>query len=117
MAPTFPSRNRQTSARAGLTIYIYIPPGIVKAPGAFTRFWWFVASNPILLPPFLTLAVMWGLWYSVGRDPDPGISVAPLYEPPQGMTPAEAGTLLMTPFTPATLPPPSSISPSAATSR
>ncbi|MFY9674115.1 MAG: DUF2207 domain-containing protein [Terriglobales bacterium] len=81
-------------ARAGLTIDIYIPPGIVKAPGAFTRFWWFVASNPILLLPFLTLAVMWGLWYSVGRDPDPGISVAPLYEPPQGMTPAEAGTLL-----------------------
>ena len=96
MAPTFPSRQQANFApmRGGLTIDIYIPPGIVKAPGAFTRFWWFVASNPILLLPFLTLAVMWGLWYSVGRDPDPGISVAPLYEPPQGMTPAEAGTLL-----------------------
>src|SRR5581483_3931700 len=29
-----------------------------------------------------------------GRDPDPGLSVAPMYAPPAGMTPAEAGTLL-----------------------
>jgi uncharacterized membrane protein YgcG len=37
---------------------------------------------------------MFGLWHTVGRDPDPGLSVAPQYNPPQGMTPAEAGTLL-----------------------
>jgi hypothetical protein len=37
---------------------------------------------------------MFALWYSVGRDPDPGVSVAPQYEPPKGMSPAEAGTLL-----------------------
>ena len=44
--------------------------------------------------PLFTLAVMFGLWYSVGRDPDPGVSVAPQYEPPKGMSPAEAGTLI-----------------------
>ena len=81
-------------ARGGLTIDIYIPPGIVKAPSGLTKFWWFVGSNPILLLPLLTLVVMAVLWYSVGRDPDPGMSVAPLYEPPKGMTPAEAGTML-----------------------
>ncbi len=80
--------------RGGLTIDIYIPPGIVKVPSGLTKFWWFVGSNPILLLPLLTLAVMAGLWYSVGRDPDPGMSVAPQYEPPKGMTPAEAGTML-----------------------
>ncbi len=81
-------------SRGGLTLDIYIPPGIVAVPGGFTRFWWFVESNPILLLPLFTLLVMAGLWYSVGRDPDPGMSVAPQYEPPKGMTPAEAGTLL-----------------------
>jgi uncharacterized membrane protein YgcG len=80
--------------RGGLTIDIYIPPGVVTAPSALTKFWWFLGSNPIVLLPFLTLAVMAGLWYSVGRDPDPGMSVAPQYEPPKGMTPAEAGTML-----------------------
>ena len=37
---------------------------------------------------------MFALWWYKGRDPDPGISVAPMYEPPQGISPAEAGTLL-----------------------
>src|ERR1039457_3089349 len=85
---------RKLPMRGGLTIDIYIPPGILKAPSALTKFGWFLGSNPILFLPFVTLAVMGGLWYSVGRDPDPGMSVAPQYEPPKGMTPAEAGTLL-----------------------
>jgi uncharacterized membrane protein YgcG len=80
--------------RGGLTIDIYIPPGVVKVPSGLTKFWWFLGSNPILLLPLLIFAVMLGLWYSVGRDPDPGMSVAPQYEPPKGMTPAEAGTML-----------------------
>ncbi len=37
---------------------------------------------------------MFTLWWYKGRDPDPGLSVAPMYEPPAGMTPAEAGALL-----------------------
>ncbi len=48
----------------------------------------------IVLLPFWTLAVMFTLWYYKGRDPDPGRSVAPMYEPPKDMTPAESGTLL-----------------------
>jgi len=80
--------------RGGLTIDIYIPQGILKPPSALTKFFWFLGSNPILFLPLFTFAVMFTLWYSVGRDPDPGVSVAPQYEPPKGMCPAEAGTLL-----------------------
>ena len=80
--------------RGGLTIDIYIPQGVLKPPSALTKLGWFLGSNPILFLPLLTLAVMFALWYSVGRDPDPGVSVAPQYEPPKGMCPAEAGTLL-----------------------
>ncbi len=82
------------SMRGGLTIDIYIPQGILKPPSALTKLGWFLGSNPIVFLPLLTLAVMFGLWYSVGRDPDPGVSVAPQYEPPKGICPAEAGTLL-----------------------
>jgi hypothetical protein len=80
--------------RGGLTIDIYIPQGVLKAPSALTKLAWFLGSNPILFLPLLTLAVMFTLWYSVGRDPDPGVSVAPQYEPPKGISPAEAGTLI-----------------------
>ena len=80
--------------RGGLTIDVYIPKGILKQPSAFTRFFWFVGSNPAVFLPLVTLVVMFALWWSVGRDPDPGESVAPMYEPPPGMSPAEAGTML-----------------------
>jgi hypothetical protein len=80
--------------RGGMTIDIYIPKGILKEPSALTRLLWFIGSNPIVFLPFVTLAVMFTLWWYKGRDPDPGLSVAPMYEPPESMTPAEAGTLL-----------------------
>ena len=80
--------------RGGFTIDIYIPKGILKEPGALTRLGWFLGSNPILFLPVFAFAVMFTLWYVKGRDPDPGVSVAPMYEPPEGMTPAECGALL-----------------------
>ena len=80
--------------RGGLTIDVYIPKDILKEPSGFTRWLWFIGSNPIVFLPFWTLAVMYIVWHKWGRDPDPGISVAPMYEPPNGLSPAEAGTLL-----------------------
>ncbi len=80
--------------RGGATIDVYIPQGVIKAPSQFTKLLWFFGSNPILFLPLLTLGVMYGLWHAAGRDPDPGVSVAPQYEPPKGICPAEAGTLV-----------------------
>jgi Predicted membrane protein (DUF2207) C-terminal domain/Predicted membrane protein (DUF2207) N-terminal domain len=80
--------------RGGMTIDVYIPKDILKEPGALTKCFWFIAGNPIVFLPLATLAVMFPLWWYKGRDPDPGISVAPMYEPPLGISPAEAGTLL-----------------------
>ena len=80
--------------RGGLTIDVYIPKDILKEPGALTKFFWFISGNPIVFLPVVTLAAMFALWWFKGRDPDPGVSVAPMYEPPAGISPAEAGTLL-----------------------
>jgi hypothetical protein len=80
--------------RGGLTLDVYIPKDVVKAPGALTRLFWFLGSNPIVFLPLLTLGVMLALWHTVGKDPDPGMSVAPMYEPPKGLSPAEVGTLI-----------------------
>jgi uncharacterized membrane protein YgcG len=80
--------------RGGLTIDVYVPKGILAEPGWITRLLWFLGSNSIVFAPFVTLGVMFGLWWFKGRDPDPGLSVAPMYEPPPGITPAEAGTLI-----------------------
>lgn len=80
--------------RGGMTIDVFIPKDILREPSGLTRLFWFVGSNPIVFLPFVTFAVMFTLWWYKGRDPDAGLSVAPMYEPPAGMSPAEAGTLL-----------------------
>ena len=80
--------------RGGLTLDIYIPKGILQQPGALTRATWFLRSNPLVLLPPWAFAVMFFLWWFKGRDPKPGLSVAPMYDPPPGMTPAEVGSLI-----------------------
>jgi Predicted membrane protein (DUF2207) len=80
--------------RGGLTVDVYVPKDVLKEPSAPTKFFWFIRGNPIVFLPLVTLAGMFALWWYKGRDPDPGISVAPMYEPPPGISPAEAGTLL-----------------------
>ncbi len=80
--------------RGGLTIDVYIPQGVLSEPSSITKFFWFIAGNPIVFFPFATFAGMFTLWWYKGRDPDAGMSVAPMYEPPPGISPAEAGTLV-----------------------
>jgi uncharacterized membrane protein len=84
----------QLPPRGGLTLDVYIPKDLLKEPGSLTKAMWFVRSNPIVTLPFWAFAVMFTLWWLKGRDPDPGLSVAPMYEPPENMGPAEVGTLI-----------------------
>src|SRR5580692_8219696 len=84
--------NNPLPMRGGMTIDVYVPKGILNPPGSFTKLLWFIGSNPVVFLPLVTLAVMCTLWWYAGRDPDPGMSVAPMYEPPPGVSPAEAGT-------------------------
>ena len=85
---------RPLPMRGGLTVDVYVPKGILHEPSSLTRVFWFLGSNPILFLPFLTFGVMFTLWHYKGRDPDAGRSIAPMYEPPAGMSPAETGALI-----------------------
>jgi uncharacterized membrane protein len=80
--------------REGLTADVYISKGVLIQPSKWTQSWWFLQSNTILLLPLWAFIVMFFLWWTKGRDPKPDISVAPMYEPPKDMTPAEVGTLI-----------------------
>src|SRR4029453_9387289 len=44
--------------------------------------------------PLLALATLIGLWRSQGRDPAGSAAIAVRYEPPEGLSPAEVGTVL-----------------------
>ncbi len=90
---TFES-NHPLPMRGGLTLDVYLPKGILSEPGAITRALWFVRSNAIVLLPVFAFLIMFAMWWFKGRSPKAGLSVAPMYDPPKGMTPAEAGSLV-----------------------
>ncbi len=80
--------------RAGLTADVYVSKGVLTQPSKLTQAMWFLRSNPIVLLPLWAFVVMFVFWWTKGRDPKPDISVAPMYEPPKDMTPAEVGSLI-----------------------
>jgi Predicted membrane protein (DUF2207) C-terminal domain/Predicted membrane protein (DUF2207) N-terminal domain len=84
---------RPLAFHEGLTVVIGWDKGFVKQPGTSELISQFLESNwPVFLPIPVFLFMFW-LWYTRGRDPRAG-PVAVQYAPPEGMTPAEAGTLV-----------------------
>ncbi|MGC2111641.1 MAG: DUF2207 domain-containing protein [Candidatus Korobacteraceae bacterium] len=86
--------NDPLSMREGLTADVYISKGVLTQPSKLTFAMWFLRSNPVVLLPLWAFIVMFFFWWTKGRDPKPDTSVAPMYEPPKGMTPAEVGSLM-----------------------
>ena len=84
---------RPLSFHEGLTVVVGWDKGFVKEPGTSDLIEEFLASNwPIFFPIPVFLFMFW-LWSTRGRDP----RVSPVvvqYAPPEGMSPAESGTLV-----------------------
>ena len=77
----------------GLTVVVGWDKGFVHEPTAFDKTILFLRSNWILFVPVIAFAVMIWLWWSFGRDPRRQ-PIAVQYEPPDKLTPGEAGTLV-----------------------
>jgi uncharacterized protein (TIGR04222 family) len=77
----------------GLTAVVGWNPGLVARPTETQKVLGFLASNwPLVIPVPVFLLMFW-IWRRVGRDPRQ-LPVAVQYEPPDSLTPAEAGTLM-----------------------
>ena len=84
---------RALGFREGLTAVVGWDKGIVAAPTALDQTHTFLVSNCALGIPLLVFIVMYRLWATRGRDPRLR-PITVLYEPPDRLTPAEAGTLV-----------------------
>ncbi|MEZ4455200.1 MAG: DUF2207 domain-containing protein [Gemmatimonadales bacterium] len=79
--------------REGLTVVVGWNKGLVTEPGAGEKAAGFLAANWPLFIPIPVFLLMFRLWRARGKDPDP-LPVTVQYDPPAGLTPAEAGTLI-----------------------
>jgi len=79
--------------RGGLTVAVAIDKGAIREPTAADLIGRFVRSNWPLLLPVGVFCLMFYLWWTRGRDPRLR-PIAAQYEPPNQLTPGEAGTLV-----------------------
>jgi uncharacterized membrane protein len=77
----------------GLTVAVAFDKGFVHEPTAIDKFSLFLRSNWPLGLPLLAFVIMFYLWWTQGRDPRLR-PIAAQYEPPDQLTPGEAGTLI-----------------------
>jgi uncharacterized membrane protein len=77
----------------GLTIAVAFDKGFVHEPTALDKASLFLRSNWPLGLPVIIFVIMFYLWWTQGRDPRLR-PIAAQYEPPDQLTPGEAGTLV-----------------------
>jgi uncharacterized membrane protein YgcG len=77
----------------GVTVVVGWDKGFVRAPTKSEIFFRFLRSNWPFVVPIIAFFVMFWFWYMKGRDPRRN-AIAVQYEPPDGMTPGEVGTLV-----------------------
>ncbi|MEM7009521.1 MAG: DUF2207 domain-containing protein, partial [Thermodesulfobacteriota bacterium] len=82
------------SGGEGLTIVVGVPKGIIQEPSSLSKFLWFLSDNWAFALPFATFFALFHIWRKRGRDPEAKGVIAVKYEPPENITPAEAGTLI-----------------------
>ncbi len=87
---------RRLAAKEGLTVVVGLPKGVLVEPSAWARFWSRVGDylSVWALLPMIALGGMVHLYRTQGRDPAGGAAIPVRYEPPDGLTPAEVGTVV-----------------------
>lgn len=79
----------------GITLFMKIPKKYIAIPSKAQEVIWFLMDNWIFLIPVVVFIFMFILWYKSGRNPEfKEYSVVVRYKPPDGLTAAEAGTLI-----------------------
>src|SRR5262249_40565384 len=78
----------------GITIDVTMPADAVARPGWARELGWWLTDNFVYGIVLATLAVCLAGWYSKGRDLPGKGTIVVHYEPPDGLGPAEVGTLI-----------------------
>jgi uncharacterized membrane protein len=81
-------------ASEGMTIVAGWPKGITPEPTVFQKILDIVRDNWTLFAPIIFFVFMYRLWSKRGRDPKGRGTIIAQYESPDGLAPAEIGTML-----------------------
>jgi uncharacterized membrane protein YgcG len=78
----------------GITVAVSVPADAVVRDSLATRLGWWLGDNFVYALVPATIAACLALWYTKGRDLPGRGSIVVQYDPPDGLRPAEVGTLI-----------------------
>jgi hypothetical protein len=78
----------------GITVAVPLPEEAVQRPGLARRLGWWLGDNFVYAVFPTTIAACLSFWFTRGRDLPGRGSIVVQYEPPDGLRPAEVGTLI-----------------------
>ena len=84
---------RRLEFREGMTVVVGWNKGVVTEPTSTDRALGFLGSNWPMAIPIPVFFAVFAIWRRRGRDPERR-PIAVQYEPPEGLTPGECGTLM-----------------------
>lgn len=93
-ADTVAFRQNNLEAGEGLTIVFGWPKAIVSPPSRLSQLKETLKDNIIILFPLAILLAMLYVWFSRGRDPGGRGTIIAQYDVPDGLSPAEVGTII-----------------------
>jgi len=83
------------ASNEGISIVAAFPKNLVTYPSSTTYLIWFISDNWGYLIPILVFLFLFYRWNKYGRDPKAmHTAVMPEYDAPDGLRPAEIGTLI-----------------------
>jgi hypothetical protein len=88
--------DRPLRGKEGLTVAVWLPKGVLIEPTALEKLLSRIGDylSPWTLLPLATFLILLYLWRSRGRDPRGRDAIPVAYQAPDGMTPAELGTVV-----------------------
>ena len=82
----------------GLTVVVGIPKGFVTPPTVWQNALMFLEDNWLYALPIIAFIGLLIFWLKQGRDPKGSSTIVAEYEAPDGLSPAELGTILKQSF-------------------
>jgi uncharacterized membrane protein len=89
----FDGNNINLSPKSFITLKMEFPKGFFIKPDFLKRAFWFASDNWQFAITLITFLICFIIWWYLGKDEKKGVVVV-RYNPPKGVTPAEAGAII-----------------------
>lgn len=85
--------NSELGENEGISIGVTFPKGTIKELSFLEKYWALIALNSLVCLPIPVSILLFYIWWGKGKDKNGKGTIVPRFQPPNNISPAEAGVL------------------------